>query len=57
MMSLNSAAGNFGMGIGSASGGAILLFSGFGLVGLSLGALGILATLIYLTKVQDTSKN
>ena len=56
MMSLNTAAGNLGMGVGSAAGGAILLFSGFGLVGLTLGTLGILATLIYLTQVKDPSK-
>jgi len=53
MMSLNTAAGNLGMAMGSAAGGAILLLYDYGPVGISLGALGIIATIIYHTQVKD----
>lgn len=53
MMSLNSAAGNLGMALGSAVGGLILVLYDYGLIGLSLGALGIIATIIYKTQVID----
>lgn len=57
MMSLNSAAGNLGMALGSAVGGLILLFYDYGLVGLSLGVLGIIATIIYKTQVKDPTRS
>jgi len=53
MMSLNSAAGNLGMALGSALGGLILVLYDYGLVGYSLGSLGIIATIIYKTQVKD----
>jgi len=56
MMSLNSAAGNLGMALGSGVGGMVLLVYGYGLVGISLGALGILGTLIYHTQVIDPTR-
>ena len=59
MMSLNTAAGNLGMAIGSAAGGLILLLYDYGPVSLSLGALGVIATITYQTQVKDPtpSKN
>jgi len=56
MMSLNSAAGNLGMALGSGVGGVVLLVYDYGLVGISLGALGILGTLIYHTQVIDPTR-
>jgi DHA1 family purine base/nucleoside efflux pump-like MFS transporter len=53
MMSLNSAAGNLGMALGSAVGGLILLMYSYGFVGVSLGVLGIIGTIIYQTQVVD----
>ena len=53
MMSLNSAAGNLGMALGSAVGGLILVLYDYGLIGYSLGSLGIIATIIYKTQVND----
>ena len=53
MMSLNTAAGNLGMAIGSAAGGLILLLYDYGPVSLSLGALGVIATITYQTQVKD----
>jgi predicted MFS family arabinose efflux permease len=55
MMSLNTAAGNLGMAMGSAAGGLILLLYDYGPVSLSLGALGIIATITYQTQVKDQS--
>ncbi len=57
MMSLNSAAGNLGMALGSGVGGLILLFYDYGLVGLSLGSLGVIATIIYKTQVKDPTQS
>lgn len=56
MMSLNSAAGNLGMALGSAVGGVMLLMYSYGLVGLSLGALGLIGAIIYQTQVKDPTK-
>jgi len=53
MMSLNSAAGNLGMALGSAVGGLILVLYDYRLIGYSLGSLGIIATIIYKTQVND----
>lgn len=56
MMSLNSAAGNLGMALGSAVGGLVLVLYDYGLIGLSLGALGIISTIIYKTQVNDLNR-
>ncbi len=56
MMSLNSAAGNLGMALGSGVGGMVILVYGYGLVGISFGALGILGTLIYHILVIDPTR-
>jgi DHA1 family purine base/nucleoside efflux pump-like MFS transporter len=53
MMSLNSAAENIGMVIGSGIGGLVLLKYNFQVAGTSLGALGIIATFIYQSLVTD----
>lgn len=56
MMSLNAAAENLGMAIGSGVGGMLLLRYDYGSVGMSLGILGLVATLLYQTVVVDPIK-
>ena len=56
IMSLNSAAGNLGMAIGAGIGGMVLLAYDYGMVGISLGALGVLGTLIYQLLVVDPTR-
>jgi predicted MFS family arabinose efflux permease len=53
MMSLNSAAGNLGMALGAAIGGLMLLMYSYGFIGITLGALGIISTIIYQIFVID----
>lgn len=56
MMSLNSAAENLGMALGSGVGGLVLLAYDYELLGISLGALGIVAVLIYHARVIDPTE-
>ena len=56
IMALNSAAGNLGMAIGAGIGGIVLLAYDYGMVGISLGALGVLGTLIYRLLVVDPTR-
>lgn len=56
IMALNSAAGNLGMAIGSGIGGMALLMYDYWIVGVSLGALGVLGTLIYQLLVVDPTR-
>jgi predicted MFS family arabinose efflux permease len=56
IMALNSAAGNLGMAVGAGMGGMVLLAFDYGMVGVSLGALGILGTLTYLFLVVDPTR-
>lgn len=53
MMSINTAAGNLGMALGSGVGGLMLLLYNYDIVGLTLGVLGIIGTVIYHTQVND----
>ncbi len=56
MMSLNNAARHLGIAIGSAIGGIILLNSGYGALGLALGSLGVVASVIYRLFTVDPTK-
>ena len=53
MMSMSSAAGNVGSALGAGVGGLVLLLYGWESVGISLGAMGIVATVIYYILVID----
>jgi len=53
MMSANSAASQLGIALGAGAGGLALHLFGWGAVGLSLGAMKILASLIYRHGVKD----
>ena len=57
MMSLNSASGNLGMALGTSIGGVVLLRYDYGLVGLVLGVIGLLATAIYHLNVHDPTED
>jgi len=56
IMALNSAAGNLGMAIGAGIGGMVLLTHNYGMVGVSLGALGVLGALTYRFLVVDLAR-
>jgi predicted MFS family arabinose efflux permease len=56
IMALNSAAGNLGMAVGAGIGGMVLLGYDYGMVGVSLGALGVLGTLTYQFLVVDPTQ-
>lgn len=53
MMSLNSAAVMFGASLGTGVGGSVLLWLGYGFLGLTLGALSLVAAAIYYFLVID----
>lgn len=57
VMSLSSATGNIGIALGAGLGGFILLWYDYRMLGMSLGAVGILAAIIYHLFVIDPVKN
>lgn len=56
MMSINSAAENMGMAIGAGVGGLVLIMYNYEFVGISLGALGVVAALILQLLVTDPTR-
>ena len=56
MMSINSAAGSMGTALGAGIGGFVLLLYGWELVGISLGAMGVAAAVIYFILAIDPAR-